>query len=360
MSTPGQAAAPDDVAAEVVIEALGVSVAIPTDAGDVARLRRQWSRALTHRPADVTIEPTHRSDDEVARDYGITTQVTMAALRETAGRRLNIHAGAVSDDAGRALTVIGASGAGKTTAINHLARRLGYLSDETVSLDDDLVVHPHPKPLSVIADPDFPHVKVSLSPDELGLLEPAGPSRLHRIVLLRRGDDGPARLVALEAPLAIVEIVAQTSSLVLLEHPMDRLARTLAVCGGAWVLHYSEIEDWIGPLVGLLDAAPQPPRAHVHHPSVAPPSATPAHTWQRSAWNDAVQYDDQLVLLVGDTVQLLAGLGAVAWLALASPQTTDALVAHARQELGEHSDAPALVRAALDELAERGIVLAPA
>ena len=34
----------------------------------------------------------------------------MRALEATAGTRLNIHAGAVADDEGRALAVIGASG----------------------------------------------------------------------------------------------------------------------------------------------------------------------------------------------------------------------------------------------------------
>ncbi len=353
MSITGQAA-------EVVVEALGVSVAIPTDADHVARLQRQWSRALTDRPAEVTVDTAGLAvDDDVASDYTITTLVTMAALSATAGRRLNIHAGAVTDATGRALTVIGASGAGKTTAVNHLARRLGYLSDETVSIDDELTVHPHPKPLSVIQDVDQPHVKVSLSPDDLDLVVPTTAARLHRIVLLRRGE-APARLEPVGAPAAIVEIVAQTSSLVLLEHPIERLARTLDACGGAWALHYSEIEDWLDQLVELLDAAPQPPRAYVHHPSVMTDASAPAHTWRRNEWTDAVQYDDELVLLAGDTAHLLAGLGVVTWLALASPQTSDALVERAQEELGDHPDAPALVRAALDELAERGLLLPPA
>lgn len=355
MSIPGEATALDDV---VVVEALGVSVAIPTDARHVERLRHQWSRALTERPAEVTIDTASLPDGEAASDYATTSLVTMAALTETAGRRLNMHAGAVADATGRALVVIGASGAGKTTAISHLAQRLAYLTDETVSLDDELVVHPHPKPLSVIADRATPHIKATVSPGDLGLVEPSGTARLHRVVLLRRGDE-PARLVALDAPLAIVEIVEQTSSLVLLEHPIERLARTLDACGGAWALHYSEIEEWLDPLVDLLDGLPQPPRAYVHHPSVAPGRA-PDHTWRRSAWHDAVQYDDQLVLLVGDTAHLLAGLGVVTWLALASPQTTDALVGHAQEVLGEHPDAPALVRGALDELADRGLLLPPA
>ena len=356
MTSAGKAAS----VAEVVVEALGVPVAIPTDTAHVARLRRQWSRALTARPAETTVDISNVSaDDDVAGDYSVTTLVTMAALTATAGLRLNIHAGAVSDSAGRAHAVIGASGAGKTTAVVQLAQRLGYLSDETVSLDDDLVVHPHPKPLSVIGNRDAPHVKASLSPDDLGLLEPTGPARLHRIVLLRRGEE-PARLEPLHPASAIVEVVAQTSSLVLLAHPVERLARTLDACGGAWSLHYSEIDDWLDPLVDLLDTTPPPTPAWVHHPPVAAVPSDPARTWRRGDWLDAVQYDDQLVLLVDDTAHLLAGLGVVAWLALASPQTTDALIDHAQTVLGEHPDAPALVRAALDELASRGLLVAPA
>lgn len=343
---------------DVVVEAMGVPVAIRTDADHAARLRHQWSRAATRRPAQVAIDTTGLDVDDDVTDYAVSARVTMAALTATAGRRLNIHAGAVADERGRALAVVGGSGAGKTTAVSHLARRLGYLSDETVSLDEQLTVHAHPKPLSVIRDGAVPHRKTSVSPDDLGLLEAAGPAHLHRIVLLRRGH-GPARLTRLPAPLAIVEIVEQTSSLVLLEHPIERLARTLDACGGAWTLHYSEIRDWIDPLVDLLDRAPAPPPARLHHPPVPGPASPPGGAWRRSDWADAVQYDDQLVLQVGDSVQVLAGIGVVAWLALATPLTTDALVAGVQDVLGEHPDAAALVGAALDELAGRGLLVAP-
>ena len=107
-------------------------VGIPVAGEDAVRLRRQWSRALTDREAaSSTSAPA--TDDDVASDYAITSLVTMAALDATAGKRLNLHAGAVADDQrpGRS-TVIGPSGSGKTTAIALLATRLGYLSDETV------------------------------------------------------------------------------------------------------------------------------------------------------------------------------------------------------------------------------------
>lgn len=352
MSIPGHADA-------LVVDALGVPVGIPADADHAARLRGQWSRALTDRTAQVEIDLTGLDPaDEIATDYAITSRVTLAALAATAGQRLNIHAGAVADAEGRAIAVIGASGSGKTTAITTLARRLGYLSDETVSLEG-LVIHPHPKPLSVIEDRSAPQRKSSLSPDDLGLVETPTSARLHRIVVLKRGE-GAHRLEPLDAPRAIVEIVAQTSSLVLLDQPIQILADTLDACGGAWSLHYAEIADWIDPLIGLLDREPPLLPRYDHHPYSARHHSVPPGTWQRSEWKDAVQYDDELVLLVGDTAHLLAGLGVVTWLALASPQTTDALVDHAQTVLGEHPDAPTLVHQALEELADRGMLIRPA
>ncbi|MFM6849752.1 MAG: hypothetical protein ACKOVB_11700, partial [Terrabacter sp.] len=207
----------------LVVSVLGVPVGIPAPPTAADRLRHQWSRALTDEPAAAVVDLTGLGDDELAHDYALTSRVTMVALEATAGQRVNLHAGAVADTDGRALAVIGASGSGKTTAIGLLATRLGYLSDETTSLDDALTVHAHPKPLSVITDTDAPHRKQSVSPDDLGLLRPPASARLHRIVLLHRGDDDSG-LVPLAPAHAIAAMVPQSSSLALLEHPILRLA----------------------------------------------------------------------------------------------------------------------------------------
>ncbi len=345
-------------ASEVVVDALGVAVTIRADPVLAARLRHQWSRALTDRAGETTVDVIGLDpDDDLGLDYALTSRVTIAALTQTAGQRLNIHAGAVADASGRALAVVGASGSGKTTAICRLAQKLGYLSDETVSVDDDLLIHPHPKPLSVIQDRDSPYRKASLSPDDLGLVEPPDTAHLHRIVILRRGTGGEG-LDPLPTPQAIVEIVAQTSSLVLLDEPIRRLADTVDACGGAWVLHYAEIEDWVGSLVDLLDRDPRDPLPRTHHPYVAGSAITvPPGTWSRAPWRDCVQFDDDVVLMVEDTAHVLTGLGGLIWLALAAPQTTDALVLHAQAALGEHPDAPALISQALDELVERRLLV---
>ena len=342
----------------IVVEVLGVPVGIPATGNEAVRLRRQWSRALTDRDA-VTVVDVGRAGtaEDVAQDYALTSRVTMDALDATAGSRLNLHAGAVADDRGRTLTLIGPSGSGKTTAIALLATRLGYLSDETTSVDDDLGVHPHAKPLSVITDPGAPLLKQSVSPDELALVRPPAYCHLHRIVLLHRGDEDSG-LRPVSHTQAIAQIVAQTSSLVLLEQPIMRLARTIDACGGVWALHYREVATRIDELVALLDREPQPVPARVHHPGRGADEAVPG-TWRRTEWLDAVEYDDELVVMVGDKVRVLGGLGVVVWLALESPRTADELVTEATALWGEHPDAPRLVTEALDVLTEQGLVHPP-
>jgi hypothetical protein len=348
---------------EVVVDALGVPVGIPVSGDAAARLRRQWSRALTDRPAATVVDLDQLdTDDDVAHDYAVTTRVTLAALDATAGLRINLHAGAVADEEGRALVVIGPSGSGKTTAVQLLARRLGYLSDETTSVDDGLAVHPHPKPLSVITDPDAPLLKHSLSPDDLDLLLPPPSARLHRIVLLHRGDTDRG-LLPLAPARAIAEIVAQTSSLVRLEHPVRRLADTIDACGGVWALDYREVEHWLDDLVDLLDVDGRPPPPRRHHPGsgdgVADGSRTPG-AWTRVPWRDAIEYDDELVVMVDSRVHVLAGLGVVLWLTLEAPLTTDRLVTEVQEMWGAHPDAVTLVGDALRLMATEGLLRPPA
>lgn len=344
----------------VVVDALGVAVGIPVSGDDAARLRHQWSRALTEEEATVVVDlVAFAADDAAAHDYAVATRVTLAALDATSGRRINLHAGAVADEQGRALAVIGPSGSGKTTAISLLAGRLGYLTDETVSLDEDLLVHPHPKPLSVITDADAPRRKQSVSPDDLGLRHPPERAHLHRIVLLHRGH-GDAGLVPVTGPRAIVEMVEQTSSLVHLEHPVHRLATAIDACGGVWGLDYDEFEDRVDEVVALLDHPPREPDAHVHHPFVAAVGDPVPGAWSRAPWTDAEEYDDELVLMIGDRVHVLAGLGVVLWLALASPRTSAELVVRVEDLWGEHPGGAGLVDDALALMAEQQLVQPPA
>ena len=59
--------------------------------------------------------------------------------------------------------------------------------------------------------------------------------------------------------------------------------------------------------------------------------------------------------MIDDRVHVLAGLGVVVWLALASPRTLDELVDEATALWGGHPDARRLVEEALDLLAGQGL-----
>ncbi|MFX6027812.1 hypothetical protein ABTE84_20905, partial [Acinetobacter baumannii] len=63
-----------------------------------------------------------------------------------------LHAAGVAGSDGAVVVLVGPSGAGKTTAIRHLAARAGYVSDETIALNATGAVLPYRKPLSVITD----------------------------------------------------------------------------------------------------------------------------------------------------------------------------------------------------------------
>jgi hypothetical protein len=78
----------------------------------------------------------------------LETQLRMH-LAYNSQRYLFVHAGAVAVE-GRAIVIPGASFSGKTTLVAELVRAgAEYLSDEFTLIDDNGLVHPYPKPLSI-------------------------------------------------------------------------------------------------------------------------------------------------------------------------------------------------------------------
>jgi len=352
------------------LRVLGVPVDVRTpDAPTRERLAHQWARAVRTdgEEAVAVVDATGGPPgEEEQRDYLLTTQVTLAALEATTGSRVNLHAGGLADTDGRVLAVVGASGTGKTTATRLLATRLGYLSDETVSITPEGTVHPHPKPLSVVVDPQSPRHKHQLSPDDLGLLPTPEQGSLARIVVLRRGVAEPRGIVPLTLPEGLLALIEQSSSLGRITAPLPTLVALVDSCEGVFALEYDEVADHLDALTGLLtwtpdDSSPTPlPHGSVvrHAPPSASEQATPA-TGEvgRAVWVDAVEVDDEVVVLLDGTVVHVAGLTASCWLLLAEPRTADALVAAARELHGDHPDAASLVARAVDSLVERGLVV---
>lgn len=352
------------------LRAMGVTVEVGVADEEIrTRLAHQWSRAVLadgQDPGQVVPGPragTGPPEHQASRDYGITTQVTMAALRATAGQRINLHAGGVSDERRRVLAVVAPSGTGKTTATLALARRLGYVSDETVSIDASGSIAPHPKPLSVIVDADRRHHKEQLSPDDLGLLPTPDEGQLARLVLLHRGAEGQRGLARLGTAEGLLQLIEQSSSLAQLPRPLHTLLRLIEECGGMWALTYDEIDDHVDALVGLL-SGPSP------HPDSEP---GPVVTWHegepafplvpdangpllaRRPWVEAVELDDQLVVLTESRALLLSDLTATVWLHLAHPCSVEDLVRTAEGVHGAHPDAAAIVGQAVTRLVEENL-----
>jgi hypothetical protein len=350
------------------VRAMGVTVEIAVpDQPTRDRLAHQWSRAVVAAPDEPAAEHTTAQpgppDTEASRDYRLTTQVTMAALRATAGLRINLHAGGVADEGRRVLAVVGPSGTGKTTATLALAHRLGYVSDETVSIAPDGTIAPHPKPLSVIVDEERRRHKEQHSPDDLGLLPTPEEGRLARLVLLHRGAEGKRGLARLDTAEGMLQLIEQSSSLAQLPRPLHALLTLIEGCGGLWALTYDEISDHVDELVDLLAGTP------AHHES----RSEPGPTWHageptfpllmdangpllaRMPWAEAVEVDDRLIVLTESRALLLADLTATVWLHLARPCSMEELVRAAQHAHGAHSDAQAIVGEAVTTLVEESL-----
>ena len=183
--------------------------------------------------------------------------VTKTAITARAGTMLMFHACALADPStGDTVLFFGPSGAGKTTVARILGRELGYLSDETAGVRDDLTVVPYPKPLSLLA-PGSP-VKEQVPPGRLEL-QPAGPGpfRVRAVVALsRQASGGGVEVERLATVDGITELVGQSSYSRMLDRPLHRLAALAHHVGGIARVTYAEADDLRPTVHGLLAGRP--------------------------------------------------------------------------------------------------------
>jgi hypothetical protein len=367
-----ETAAESDEGFPLRLRVMGVTIdARAPDALMLERLSEQWGRALVADDvAADSLVPGPRAvpggtDTVHRRDYGFATLVTLAALQATAGRRVNLHAGSLADDAGRVLVLVAPSGTGKTTATRALATRLHYLSDETASITPDGIVFAHPKPLSVVIDPEDVTHKEQLSPDELGFGSTPDSGRLHRIVVLRRGPTSTPGLHRLDPLSALMELIEQSSSLPEVDSPLTTLHHLVESAGGVMLLEYEEITEHLDALVDQLaaPASQEPePEGLVRHPGPAVTGVdhgvdVGGDLVYRLPWTDALELDHELVILMASRAVRLADIPATLWLRLTEPMTVPELVAAAEETHGHHPGAEDIVRGSLEALVREGLVV---
>ena len=384
-----------------VIDAFGAQWALDLTGLEeplASSLRRLWSRArvtpsatgtgigddvqpfVVARAPDGTVslgEGVHRgSDDDLP--YALSRALTMASLRRRAGRSLLLHAAGLALPDGSTVALVGASGTGKTTASRALGRALGYVSDETVAIDPDGRVRPWAKPLSVVVGPESRWEKHEHSPDELGLLRAPDVLHLSAVVVLFRdpGLAGPPVLEQIDLVTAIELVVPQSSSLLALERPLDRLATLLATGEGPWRLTYREIEDCTDLIVEVAGtarargAAPEVEWVSSQELSVDQRSEDMAETTgeraegvtmstvvRRSRHRDALTSEARTIVLHPAATTLLPGLASVLWEALDRPRTVAELVGDAEATMGRHPQSDAMVLETVRDLARARLVV---
>lgn len=377
------------------LRALGATIDVrEVDAAEAAELERVWARCSPQRidggsnaaacaegQCDHAVIDRALHVDADPRTFGetVVSDVTLAAIASRIGTRILLHGAALTHpDTRRTIALVGPSGAGKTTATSALGQTLEYLSDEIVSIDDELDVEVFAKPLSLLEHGVRP--KTQRSPDELGLRPAAGSHQLGVIALLGRVQPRDDETLTLDSPpsdgvevtrLQLIDglrpLIEQSSSLSALDRGLVRLCRVIDSCGGVVQLRYREASTLGEPVRWLLDheahgAAtdagasaggwrPLAPSDYRVDEMIAPPTA--AGTWvRRRTVDDAIAVDDSIVVLTHDRFAVIAGLGTVIWRTAHDWLSLDDIETTIVAQLGAHEHASQFVAEAIKHLAD--------
>lgn len=316
-----------------------------------ALLDRLWASC----PPDFDCEPEAEvlvevPDDASPIDAGswlletTTQRITLALIEARAGGLLMLHAGGVSDPVtGASVVYVAPSLTGKTTLTQELGRRFGYLSDETIGIDEDLRILPYPKPLSV-RDPAGGRRR-EVAPAEAGMLPAHQSPRLARLIVLDRRDDHTGQPVLAELDLfdAVPVLAPQTSSLGVMQQGLQRLHELVRRTGPILQVTYREASS----LVGIVE--------HLMEPALCVRRRPPTDMLVRATPDGAV---DALVQF-GDQVVRLGELGMAVFEASEQPVSVRYLTSLLAERFGVPDGAPdavAATRAAVTELLAQDVL----
>jgi hypothetical protein len=358
-----------ELAPPLIVEVLGTVCSLQTANATLrAKLAREWSRCVVHKPDSRTAHPLviNEAPTVEATGYSLASRLTGIGIRALRGQRVILHAAGLAADDGSVLALVAPSGQGKTTAAVRLAQQgLGYVTDETVAVDAKGSIVQYPKPLSFVDDGAVGGPKTQHSPDDLGMKVPPPDLRLARLVLINRVPGHAGSPVLERKPLVdgLLDIIPQSSSLARLETPLQTLCRLADLAGGIHQLTYSEIDDAIPLLVELL------PRREALRSQPEWEAVGQRHlnqddmTWglrdgtiRRKPITDAIAVGDEALLMIADMPIRLSGLGRTIWDVCAVGATAAEVVAAAVATHGDHPDADRLVAGAVQELCDAGVL----
>lgn len=301
--------------------------------------------------------------------YEVSGILTRAVIRSLIGRRLLLHAGAVDLPGIGTVLLVGESGAGKSTATTRLGRRGTYLTDELTNVEPETgLLEAYPKPVSRWVGEETDRIKRDVGLADLGLVPGRSGGPVDHVLLLdreRSERDGAvaapsSSLTRVPLDAAVVELIAQSSSVSELTGPLDALARLLGRAGGALRARYTESAD----LAGLLTDLPAPLHEEWEtidpdpDPAPLPEGADAPDHWVLAPFRQALATEQATVVLLEGLVLRLDGLGELIWHLLqeSGPLSADEIERQVSARIGEHPQGSDIVAASLEELARSGAV----
>ena len=318
------------MARTLLVDAVGSCIAIDLtalDEDDEAAVRAAWADALADAAAEPVDTVTPYGTNPAVMLSGLSQQVTLAAIEAARGRAWMLHAAGIATPDGQVVVLVGPSGRGKTTASRALGAVYGYVSDETVAIDDDGRVWPYRKPLSVIENPEAP--KTQMPPSAVGLKPlPDAELRVAAVVLLDRDPSHPEEPTVEVTDLgdALEALISQTSFLHDQPAALRFIAALAAATGGIRTVKYREaatlpsvIPELVKPAasIALLEKP-----AHIAPPAVQSDGGA---RFSRADVADEVAIDDPdriAVLTISNRQQghvtLLGGIAPAVWRAAES------------------------------------------